>query len=100
MMEMMTEVDMPRKRDWTIVPLGSVAKAASGIGFAKELQGLEDGEFPVFKVGDISTGWLKGDKYLEESVHNLTLALVKQLKGKPLPAGTTVFAKIGEGLKP
>jgi type I restriction enzyme S subunit len=53
----------------------------------------------VFKVGEISRAWVNGEKYLDESTHNLTQALVKKLKGSPLPAGTTVFAKIGEGLK-
>ncbi|HMN05914.1 MAG TPA: restriction endonuclease subunit S [Flavobacteriales bacterium] len=84
---------------WRKVQLGKVVRAASGIGFPKDLQGRSEGVYPVFKVGDISAAWLRGDKLLAESEHNLTEDLVKQLKGTPLPTGTTVFAKIGEGLK-
>jgi type I restriction enzyme, S subunit len=96
------ETMMKRKEavgSWPTVQLGQVARAVSGIGFPKDLQGRSEGVYPVFKVGDISAAWLRGDKQLDESEHNLTEDLVKRLRGTPLPAGTTVFAKIGEGLK-
>ena len=49
------------------VLLGRVAKIVSGFGFPKELQGKTEGDFPFFKVGDISAAWNSGTQLLNQS---------------------------------
>lgn len=83
----------------SVVRLGDVADVVSGIGFPKELQGQAEGEVPVFKVGDISNAVKSGDRYLRSSPNYLSNEAARGLTKNLMPAGTTVFAKIGEGLK-
>ena len=80
-------------------PLGDVAEVLSGVGFPKDLQGSSDGEVPVFKVGDISNAIKSGTHFLRKSPNNLSKADAHKLSKTLMPAGTIVFAKIGEGLK-
>ena len=79
--------------------LGEVADVVSGVGFPKELQGQSEGEVPVFKVGDISNAVKSGTRYLRTSPNHLSKEAARRLAANLMPAGTTVFAKIGEGLK-
>ncbi len=83
----------------SVVRLGDVADVVSGIGFPKEMQGQAEGEVPVFKVGDISNAVKSGDRYLRSSPNYLSNEAARGLTKNLMPAGTTVFAKIGEGLK-
>ena len=82
-----------------VVRLGHVAEAVSGVGFPKELQGQTEGEVPVFKVGDISNALKNGTRHLRRSPNHLSAEAARGLVKNLMPAGTTVFAKIGEGLK-
>ena len=79
--------------------LGDVAYIVSGVGFPKEIQGQAEGEVPVFKVGDISNALKSGNRYLRTSPNHLSKDGARKLAANLMPAGTTVFAKIGEGLK-
>jgi type I restriction enzyme S subunit len=81
------------------VHLGHVADVVSGVGFPKEMQGRVEGEVPVFKVGDISNALKSGTRHLRRSPNHLSKEAAKHLSKNLMPAGTTVFAKIGEGLK-
>ena len=81
-----------------VLVLGDVADVIAGVGFPKDMQGGQDGAIPVFKVGDISTAWLQGKSLLHESRNYLSAEDAKSL-GKCVPAGATVFAKIGEALR-
>ena len=78
--------------------LGDVADVVSGVGFPKDMQGDQDGDIPVFKVGDISAAWLQGKSLLFDSRNYLSADDASSL-GKCVPAGSTVFAKIGEALR-
>jgi len=78
--------------------LGEVADVVAGVGFPKEMQGREDAEVPVFKVGDISAAWTNAQRLLRSSRNYLTLDEAASL-GRLVPAGSTVFAKIGEALR-
>jgi type I restriction enzyme S subunit len=78
--------------------LGDVADIVAGVGFPKDMQGGQDGAIPVFKVGDISAAWLQGKSLLNDSRNYLSAEEAKSL-GKCVPAGATVFAKIGEALR-
>lgn len=62
------------------------------------MQGGQDGAIPVFKVGDISAAWLQGKSLLNDSRNYLSVEGANSL-GKCVPAGATVFAKIGEALR-
>lgn len=84
---------------WNATRLEDVSEIRSGFGFPKALQGRSDGDIPVYKVGDISRAWLEGRDVLDASSHFLTEDEVRLLGGRPLPAGATVFAKIGEAVK-
>lgn len=81
-----------------VLALGDVADVVAGVGFPKDMQGGQDGAIPVFKVGDISVAWLQGKSLLHESRNYLSAEEAKSL-GKCVPAGATVFAKIGEALR-
>lgn len=82
-----------------VVHLGYVADVVSGVGFPKEMQGNAEGEVPVFKVGDISNALKSGTRHLRRSPNHLSNEAAKRLSKTLMPTGTTVFAKIGEGLK-
>ena len=81
-----------------LMKLGDVTDVFAGVGFPKEMQGRQDGAIPVFKVGDISAAWLQGKNFLTESRNYLSQEDAKSL-GRLVPAGATVFAKIGEALR-
>jgi type I restriction enzyme, S subunit len=81
-----------------VLALGDVADVVAGVGFPKDMQGGQDGAIPVFKVGDISAAWLQGKSLLNDSRNYLSAEEAKLL-GKCVPAGATVFAKIGEALR-
>lgn len=67
----------------------------SGFGFPQELQGIEKGKFPFFKVSDINgfgTYISQASNYVEDEV-------VQQRRWKILPKKTILCAKIGEALR-
>ena len=76
--------------------MAEVAEVVAGAAFPKHLQGRPEGRFPVFKVGEISRASQAGQIVLHDSPNNVGPG---DLKGKALPKGAVVFAKIGEALK-
>jgi type I restriction enzyme S subunit len=62
------------------------------------LQGRQLGDLPFFKVADISDAWKRGTCRLEGAKNYLTRTEALSLKARPLPAGSIVFAKIGEAI--
>jgi type I restriction enzyme S subunit len=91
--------DFALPADWVFSTLKDVADIVSGMGFPKHLQGKAEGEFPVFKVGDISSVWKVGKTTLVKSPNNLSREEVVKIKGKVHPQCTIIFAKIGEALR-
>ena len=83
---------------WQRLTLGDVCMALAGSGFPKALQGKLEGEFPFFKVGDISEAWQEGRSYLNRSYNYLSRDEARSLGAKPLPSNSTVFAKIGAAI--
>lgn len=77
------------------VTIGAVGDVIAGIGFPERLQGRLRGKYPFFKVGDISRAWKAGSKYLVEAEHYVDDPDLTDLRATPIPAGATVFAKIG-----
>jgi type I restriction enzyme, S subunit len=84
---------------WVESALGEVAQVSSGAGFPLHLQGKKGGDLGFFKVGDISRAVLNHQGLLTDAQHYVSLATAKELRAKPVPAGATVFAKIGEAIK-
>ncbi|WP_162054756.1 restriction endonuclease subunit S [Pontibacter pamirensis] len=93
----MIERELPE--GWIDVQLRDVAEVVSGIGFPNSYQGSLDKDIPFFKVGDISKAHLRSEQFLTEANNYIDEQDLKKLKGRKLPKGTVVFAKIGEALK-
>ena len=85
--------------DWVEVPVGDVVSIASGIGFPMRYQGETSGDLGFYKVGDISRAVLEHAGQLRDAQHYVSREVAAELKGKPIPPGATVFAKIGEAIK-
>ncbi len=86
-------------KHWEVKKLGEVCKILAGYGFPKNIQGLTSGEFPFYKVGDISKNVKAGFRHLNICDNYIGKEQLLKIKAKPFPKQTTVFAKIGEGLK-
>ena len=93
----MTHNKLPK--DWKWVSLSKVVKFHQGYGFPKDLQGNKVGEYPFYKVGDISKNVKAGNRNLVLCDNFIDENILVKLKAKPYPINTIVFAKIGEGLK-
>jgi type I restriction enzyme, S subunit len=79
--------------------VGDVADIQSGSGFPKELQGKKAGDFPFAKVSDISRAVSSAGGLLSSAMNYVDRQELKLLRAKPVPEGSTVFAKIGEALR-
>lgn len=77
--------------------LGDLCSLRAGSAFKTHFQGNKAGQYPFIKVSDMNLPsnevWIReANNWIEESVR-------AEIKAKPLPPGTTVFAKIGEALR-
>ena len=79
--------------------LGEICTIYSGTGFPVQYQGLAEGQYPFYKVGDIAKNVIIGNKYLNFCENYVEADVVKKIKGTVLPSRTVVFAKIGEAVK-
>jgi type I restriction enzyme S subunit len=86
-------------RAWARVTIADVASLSSGFGFPPALQGKTVGELPFAKVSDISRAVLEASGVLATAANYIQEPEAVRIKAKPVSAGSTVFAKIGEGLK-
>lgn len=87
------------REDWITVELKEVCEIYSGTGFPKKYQGLKEGKYPFYKVGDISKNVQNGFRILKWSDNYIDEETLLNIKGKILPKDCIVFAKIGEALK-
>src|SRR5438128_2294130 len=83
--------------EWTTATLGEICEFRAGSVFKPGLQGQSSGSYPFVKVSDMNlpanavriqdaNNWVSEDDLLE-------------LRARPFPPGTVVFAKIGEALR-
>lgn len=79
--------------------LGDIARLQAGISFPKYLQGKNTGKVPFAKVGDISRTGRSGEPYIENAEFFVDDEEIQYLKGKPVPSGSILFAKIGEAIR-
>ena len=82
---------------WEVKALEELCTFRAGSAFRKASQGKLSGRYPFIKVRDMnlagnSLGILDANNWVDEDD-------LSQLKAKPFPSDTSVFAKIGEGLK-
>lgn len=85
--------------DWKTGRCDDIARVLLGYGFAEKFQGNKKGEFPFYKVSDISRAIERGKKYISEANNYIESDVLGKIRGKPVPAGTTIFAKIGEAIR-
>ena len=83
---------------WQWTTLGDICTIFAGYGFPKHLQGNKSGDLPFFKVRDISSAWLKNENFLGQADNYVTYEEARSINARPLPNGTTVFAKIGAAI--
>lgn len=82
---------------WQMKPLGDLCKLRGGNAFKTKHQGSKSGDYPFIKVGDMNSA---GNSVAITEANNwVEDTLAKEIKAKPFPQGTVVFAKIGEALK-
>jgi type I restriction enzyme, S subunit len=85
--------------EWVIGKASDIVEVLQGYGFPERLQGSSEGEFPFYKVSDISACVDAGGTFLSEARNHINAAVLHELRAKAMPAGTTVFAKIGEAIR-
>lgn len=84
---------------WAEAAIGDVCIVCSGIGFPLQYQGNAKGDYPVYKVGDVSRAVRDYSGKLSISENYVDEAVLPLLKGYVFPIGTTLFAKIGEAVR-
>lgn len=87
------------RKDWLEGQCSDIAHVWQGYGFPDRYQGQRTGTYPFYKVSDISAAVEHGGQLLDEAQNYIDETVLKKLKAKPVPAGTIVFAKIGEAIR-
>jgi type I restriction enzyme S subunit len=83
--------------EWTTASLGELCDFRAGSVFKPSLQGRSSGEFPFVKVSDMN---LPANAVRIQDANNwVSAADLTELRAKPFPPGTVIFAKIGEALR-
>lgn len=85
--------------EWVEGTISDIGTVLQGYGFPERYQGLKSGDFPFYKVSDISRSLAAGKTFIKEAANYVNESQLKELRAKPIPAGTTVFAKIGEAIR-
>lgn len=85
--------------EWDEGTISDIGTVLQGYGFPERYQGQQSGDFPFYKVSDISRSLGAGKTFIEEAANYVNETQLKELRAKPIPAGTTVFAKIGEAIR-
>lgn len=89
--------DLPH--GWVATSIGVIADISSGFGFPQRFQGKVKGDFAFAKVRDISFAYKNNNGHLSSAGNYVSSKDLDTLKARPAPAGSTVFAKIGEALR-
>jgi len=92
-------VEFQNAGGWNEGRLADIATVLQGYGFPERHQGQTSGDYPFYKVSDISRSLGAGKVFIEESANYINEGLLKELRAKPIPEGTTIFAKIGEAIR-
>lgn len=84
---------------WQKITLADICDILPGYTFPESLQGKQYGQYPFCKVSDISKAVSEEGGLLHKALNYVDYDDLSILRAKPLPIGTTVFAKIGEALR-
>jgi type I restriction enzyme, S subunit len=84
-------------QEWYETTLGELCSLKAGSAFKTHFQGRKSGKFPFVKVSDMNLP--ENEICIRAANHWIEEDVRAEIKAKPLPPGTTVFAKIGEALK-
>ncbi len=76
-----------------------IADVLPGFGFPDRFQGNSHGQYPFYKVSDISQAVEGGNKYIREANNYIETDVLRKIRAKLVPAGTIIFAKIGEAIR-
>ena len=82
---------------WEVNALEELCTLRAGSVFRKDSQGKLTGKYPFIKVSDMNLA--RNSFAILDAVNWVDDDDLGELNAKPFPTGTTVFAKIGEGLK-
>ena len=85
--------------DWKTGRCRDIARVLPGYGFPDKFQGNKKGQFPFYKVSDISRAIEEGNKYISEARNYIESDVLEAIRGRPVPTGTIIFAKIGEAIR-
>jgi type I restriction enzyme S subunit len=84
---------------WSRGRIADIANVFQGYGFPEKYQGQAGGDYPFYKVSDISRSLAAGKVLIEDSANYINQSVLKELRAKLIPEGTTIFAKIGEAIR-
>ena len=85
--------------EWDERTLGDICDVMQGYGFPEAMQGRATGDYAFCKVSDISRAVNDNGGILGDAANYIDRADLKKIRAKLVPAGSTVFAKIGEALR-
>lgn len=85
--------------EWKKKKIGDIAIVLQGYGFPGKYQGQKYGDLPFCKVGDISSAVDRGEMFINKADNFVDYSLLPVLHAQPIPAGSTIFAKIGEAIR-
>lgn len=85
--------------EWKKKKIGDIAIVLQGYGFPEKYQGQKYGDLPFCKVGDISSAVDRGEMFINKADNFVDYSLLPVLHAQPIPAGSTIFAKIGEAIR-
>jgi type I restriction enzyme S subunit len=79
--------------DWEALPASQVGRFRGGTGFPLSYQGLQEGQFPFYKVSDMNN---EGNDIFMVAANNwISEEVRRRLGAHAFPAGSIVFAKVG-----
>ena len=82
--------------DWTLGKLADFGIFRSGNGFPIFFQGHESGDYPFFKVSDLSS---EGNElFMRNANHYISEEVRRKLRAASFPPGSIVFAHIGAAI--
>lgn len=85
--------------EWKKKKIGDIAIVLQGYGFPEKYQGQKYGDLPFCKVGDISSAVDRGEMVINKADNFVDYSLLPVLHARPIPVGSTIFAKIGEAIR-
>jgi len=79
------------------VTLDELCEFRAGVAFPHRFQGRSRGEFPFLKVSDLSRPG--NELFIVGAENSVDTQAAAELRGRPVPAGSVIFAKIGEAIR-